>query len=121
MLMPTVKSLNKTPDNPIFEVFYLEDAHGVIADFSGNPPYEFRSGPSEAGGDDPVAEPGYIVGEGCIGCKLCYSVCPRKCIDVAVKPVAIDRGRCILCGSCAEICPKQVIAKATNPREGCGT
>ena len=27
--------------NPIFEVFYLEDAHGVIADFSGNPPYEF--------------------------------------------------------------------------------
>jgi uncharacterized pyridoxamine 5'-phosphate oxidase family protein len=23
---------------PIFEVFYLEDAHAVIADFSGNPP-----------------------------------------------------------------------------------
>ena len=27
--------------NPIFEVFYLEDPHGVIADFSGQPPYEF--------------------------------------------------------------------------------
>lgn len=27
--------------NPIFEVFYLAGAHGVIADFSGNPPYEF--------------------------------------------------------------------------------
>lgn len=27
--------------NPIFEVFCLENAHGVIADFSGNPPYEF--------------------------------------------------------------------------------
>lgn len=27
--------------NPIFEVFYLENAHGLIADFSGNPPYEF--------------------------------------------------------------------------------
>ena len=27
--------------NPIFEVFYLDNAHGVIADFSGNPPYEF--------------------------------------------------------------------------------
>ena len=27
--------------NPIFAVFYLEDAHGLIADFSGNPPYEF--------------------------------------------------------------------------------
>lgn len=31
----------QTADNPAFEVFYLEDAHGVIADFSGNPPYEF--------------------------------------------------------------------------------
>ena len=31
----------QTADNPIFEVFYLEDSHGVIADFSGNPPYEF--------------------------------------------------------------------------------
>ena len=31
----------QTADNPIFEVFYLDNAHGVIADFSGNPPYEF--------------------------------------------------------------------------------
>ena len=38
---PIVKSQYQTADNPIFEVFYLEDAHGVIADFSGNPPYEF--------------------------------------------------------------------------------
>ena len=27
--------------NSIFEVFYLDNAHGVIADFSGNPPYAF--------------------------------------------------------------------------------
>ena len=33
--------VNKTADNPIFEVFYIENPHGVIADFSGNPPYEF--------------------------------------------------------------------------------
>lgn len=38
---PTVKGQYQTADNPIFEVFYLENAHGVIADFSGNPPYEF--------------------------------------------------------------------------------
>ena len=31
----------QTADNPIFEVFYLEDAHAVIADFSGNPPKEY--------------------------------------------------------------------------------
>lgn len=38
---PIVKSQYQTADNPIFEVFYLENPHGVIADFSGNPPYIF--------------------------------------------------------------------------------
>ena len=38
---PIVKSQYETPENPIFEVFYLENAHGLIADFSGNPPYTF--------------------------------------------------------------------------------
>lgn len=36
-----VKGQYQTADNPIFEVFYLEDLRGVIADFSGNLPYEF--------------------------------------------------------------------------------
>ena len=38
---PIVKGQYQTAENPIFEVFYLDTPHGVIADFSGNPPYEF--------------------------------------------------------------------------------
>lgn len=38
---PIVKGQYQTADNPIFEVFYIKDPHGVIADFSGEPPYEF--------------------------------------------------------------------------------
>ena len=38
---PIVKGQYGEATNPIFEVFYLAGAHGVIADFSGNPPYEF--------------------------------------------------------------------------------
>ena len=38
---PIVRSQYQTADNPIFEVFYLADAHAVIADFSGNPPREY--------------------------------------------------------------------------------
>ena len=41
MANPIVKGQYNTADNPIFVVFYLEEPHGVIADFSGNPPYEF--------------------------------------------------------------------------------
>ena len=39
---PIVKGQYQTADNPIFEVFYLADAHAVIADFSGNPPQEYN-------------------------------------------------------------------------------
>lgn len=38
---PIVKSQYETAGNPIFEVFYLANAHAVIADFSGNPPREY--------------------------------------------------------------------------------
>ena len=38
---PIVKSQYGEASNPIFEVFYIQNAHGVIADFSGNPPYAF--------------------------------------------------------------------------------
>lgn len=36
-----VKSVYQTPENPTFEIFYLEDAQAVIADFSGNPPVKY--------------------------------------------------------------------------------
>jgi uncharacterized pyridoxamine 5'-phosphate oxidase family protein len=35
---PLVKGIYKTPDNPVFEAFYLEEAVATFADFSGNPP-----------------------------------------------------------------------------------
>ena len=38
---PIVKGQYQTADNPIFVVFYLEDARAVIADFSGDPPKEY--------------------------------------------------------------------------------
>lgn len=38
---PLVKSIYKTPDNPIFEIFYLDEVEAVIADFSGNPPKKY--------------------------------------------------------------------------------
>lgn len=41
MKNPIVKGQYGDANNPIFEVFYLENPHGVIADFSGKPPYEF--------------------------------------------------------------------------------
>lgn len=41
MINPIVKGQYQTADNPIFEVFYLNEAKAVIADFSGNPPKSY--------------------------------------------------------------------------------
>lgn len=54
---------------------------------------------------------GYFVTDRCIGCKLCYSKCPQKCIDISIKPVLIHQENCLHCGNCYEICPARAIEK----------
>lgn len=90
------------------QVFQLYEAQGEYFDIS-NPSKIVREG--IVIGDVVEVRPGYYVGKECIGCKLCYSVCPQKCIDVSKKPVEIDQNHCLHCGRCEEICPKQTIKK----------
>lgn len=90
------------------EVFQIYEAEGEFFDIS-DPSHVTRD--RFVIGDGKKRQTGYFVGQGCIGCKLCYSVCPQRCIDIAGKPVVIDQNRCLHCGRCAEICPKQVIEK----------
>ena len=56
-------------------------------------------------------ETGYFVTDRCIGCKLCYSKCPQKCIDITQKPVVIEQEHCLHCGNCFEICPARAIER----------
>ena len=62
------------------------------------------------GGASEITE-GYFVTDKCIGCKLCYSKCPQKAIDITIKPVVIEQEHCIRCGNCYEICPARAIIK----------
>ena len=90
------------------QVFQLYEAQGEYFDIS-NPSNIVREGILI--GEAEAVKTGYFVGKECIGCKLCYSVCPQKCIDISKKPVEIDQNHCLHCGRCAEICPKQTITK----------
>ncbi len=90
------------------EVFRICEAQGEYFDIS-DPSHVLRA--SIQIGSPVMQRSGYYVGKDCIGCKLCYSVCPQKCIDISDTPVAINQNHCLHCGRCAEICPKQTIQK----------
>lgn len=62
-------------------------------------------------GSAQTKESGYFVTDKCIGCKLCYSKCPQKCIDIVQKPVVILQEHCLHCGNCFEICPARAIER----------
>ena len=92
----------------ILEVFCIYEAAGEYFDIS-DPSHVIRDGFVIGGAEKEMS--GYFIGAGCIGCKLCYSVCPQKCIDISRKPAVIEQNRCLHCGRCAQICPKQIIEK----------
>ena len=90
------------------EVFRLYEAEGEYFDIS-DPAHIVRD--SIVIGNKNGKETGYFIGEGCIGCKLCYAVCPQKCIDTGSIPTVIDQPHCLHCGRCVEACPRHVIRK----------
>lgn len=88
-------------------VFQLYDGSGEWFDLSKKPIERTNF----SFGDAEESQEGYYVTDKCIGCKLCYSKCPQKCIDISVKPVVINQNHCLHCGNCFETCPMQAIIK----------
>ena len=88
-------------------VFVIDEGCGEWFDLSQKP---IRRASFTFGGAQRVLE-GYFATDACIGCKLCYSRCPQRCIDISSKPVVIQQQSCLHCGNCFEICPVRAIAK----------
>ena len=77
---PYMKKIYPGDTKDAIEVFQLYEAQGEYFDIS-NPSNIVRD--TITIGKAEVVQTGYYVGKECIGCKLCYSVCPQKCIDTS--------------------------------------
>ena len=51
----------------------------------------------------------YKIGEDCISCGSCASVCPVEAISEGDEHYEIDPDTCIECGACAAGCPVAAI------------
>ena len=92
------------------EVFQVAEGTGEFFDLSVKPIYRdtFVLGTRQT-----EAEPagGYFITDRCHGCRICYSKCPQKCIDMSAKPFMIQQEHCLHCGNCIAVCPFGAVEK----------
>ncbi len=92
------------------EVFQVYEGSGEYFDLSVKPIFreQFMLG---EGKEDTTQTKGYFITDRCHGCRICYSKCPQKCIDLSVKPLVINQANCLHCGNCMEACPFGAVEK----------
>ena len=89
------------------EVFQLYEGQGEYFDLSTKP----ITRESFVLGNTEEIKGGYFITDKCRGCKMCYSKCPQKCIDISVNPVVIRQENCLHCGKCKSVCPFGAVEK----------
>lgn len=89
------------------QVFKLYEGNGEYFDLSTKP----ITRESFVLGNATKVVGGYFITDRCRGCKMCYSKCPQKCIDLSKKPLVINQEHCLHCGNCMEVCPFNAVEK----------
>lgn len=92
------------------EVFRVAEGTGEFFDLSVKPVYRdsfvLGTGRQETG-----QAGGYVITDRCRGCRICYSRCPQKCIDMSSRPFVIRQEHCLHCGNCMSACPFSAVEK----------
>lgn len=92
----------------VLEVFKIKAGIGEFFDLSTRP---ITRDTFYIGDDVEIKErEEYYITDKCIGCNMCYEICPQKCIDKG-KPYFIRQSNCLHCGNCISICQYNAVEK----------
>ena len=103
-LNPSMNGVYPGDARYILEPFCIKDGELEFFDLSDTPIYR----ESFTLGSGTVTEKGFVITDNCIGCGLCETNCPQKCIEIGT-PFEIHQNNCLHCGLCYENCPVQAI------------
>lgn len=59
--------------------------------------------------DKVLAQKPKLIPSKCVGCRVCYQICPVKAIQMTGEKPKIDRKKCIRCFCCQEFCPQSAM------------
>jgi NADH-quinone oxidoreductase subunit I len=131
MYLPQILSGLRITFRHFFRNLALHTAHslGLLKHLRASVTYQYPEEPRPLGARFRGRHRLVVRDEGtprCVGCMLCETVCPAKCITIVAGehpdpnvekyPVRfdIDLGVCVYCGYCVEVCPEDAIRMDTG-------
>src|SRR4029453_5534269 len=131
LYVPQILGGLKVTCSHFFRIFSLHAAHslGLLKRLPASVTFQYPEEPRPLPGRFRSRHRLTVREEGtprCVGCMLCETVCPAKCITIVAGehpdpnveknpvPFDIDLGVCVYCGYCVEVCPEDAIRMDTG-------
>lgn len=103
---PSMNAVYPGDSRYILEAFCIEKGTGEFFDLGQTP----INRETFTFGDVKEEIKGFVIGDICIQCGKCESICPQKCIN----NFTINQEHCLHCGLCEEQCPVEAIKIIEN-------
>ncbi len=103
--------MEETGQNLSRRKFILAGSAAMASPLLLNVAVSMSAGKSVEAGIAPKGTKIYYIGEECVGCQTCKTLCPAQAIRFGDCRNEIDQKKCIHCGTCYRECVISVISE----------